>query len=61
MDKKGGEGEIKINQSEKDKRFLKIKSKKKNKLLKRSLIRYLKEINRVWMRKKAWNLGLCLS
>lgn len=44
---------IGINQSEKSKQLLKIGNKKVNKLLKRCFFEYLKEMIRIWIRKKA--------
>ena len=57
----GKGGGTEISQSERGKRLLEIGSEREDKLLRRSHVRYLKGINGVWMGKKAWKLGSCLS
>lgn len=55
------ERNIKISQLKKGKQLLRIKSRRDNKLLRKSLIKYLKDINRILMEKKCQNLGLYYS
>ena len=47
MDKEGEKKGIEISLSKRSKWLLEIKSKRKDNLLKKSFIRYMKEINRV--------------